>query len=103
MAIIVTAHAQVKEIKDPEMMKDYDCYQIKCDERVSSLWREWVDAMIFVRFRTFIKPGEDTTKARAITDDTRVAYTIQKPAFQAKIAMDCRPRWTSPRSFTANS
>lgn len=84
MAVIVTAHAQVKDVRDPEMMSDYDGYQIKCHEFVSSLWREWVDAMFFVRFKTFIKDSEDLKKARAIGDDQRVAYTVARPAFQAK-------------------
>lgn len=98
MNIIVTAHAQVKDVKDPEMMSDYDGYQIKCDERVSSLWREWVDAMFFVRFATFIKISEETAKARALGDDTRTVYTIQRPAFQAKNRYGMPPQM----SFTEN-
>lgn len=85
MNIIVTAHAHVKGVKDPEMIDDYDAFEIKCHEFVSALWREWVDALFFVRFKTFIHQGEDeTARARALSDGTRVVYTLKRPAFQAK-------------------
>lgn len=84
MNIILTAHAHVKAVKDPEMMSDYDAFEIKCHELVSALWREWVDALFFVRFRTFTKTNEDASKARALSDGTRVVYTEKRPAFQAK-------------------
>lgn len=84
MMVIVTAHSDVRDAKDPEMLSDYDTYQIKCDKKVSSIWKEWVDAAIFARFKTHISPGENTTRARAITDGSRVAYTVATPAFYAK-------------------
>ncbi len=84
MGIIITAHAHVKAVKDPSMMEDYDSFEIKCHEMVSSLWREWVDALLFARFRTFLKSNDDSSKARALGDGTRVVYTQKQPAFQAK-------------------
>lgn len=84
MNIIVTAHYQVKEVKDPDMLEDYDSYMIKCDEKVSSLWREWVDALLFARFKTFINKSDDDSRARAFGDDERMVYTVKRPAFQAK-------------------
>ncbi len=84
MNIIVCAHAHVKQAKDPDMMHDYDAYEIKCHELVSALWREWVEALLFVRFETFTKTSEDSDKARALGTDKRLVYTVQRPAFQAK-------------------
>lgn len=84
MNVILTAHATVKTVKDPEAAHDYDAFEIKCHEYVSSLWREWVDGLFFIRFRTFVKSSDDTVKARALTDGTRVLYTVKQPAFQAK-------------------
>ena len=84
MNIIVTAHAHVRAVKDPAILEDYDAFEPKCHEFVSSLWREWVDALLFVRFRTFVKSSDDTIKARAMGDGTRVVYTVKQPAFQAK-------------------
>lgn len=99
MNIIVTAHAHVKPVKDPEMLEDYDCFEIKCHEMVSSLWREWVDALFFVRFRTFVKASEDTARARALGDDTRVLYTVKRPAFQAKNRYGMKPEYDFTKGF----
>lgn len=84
MNIVVTAHAHVKAVKDPDMIDDYDAFEIKCHEFVSSLWREWIDALFFVRFKTYINSNDESSRARALTDGTRVIYTVKKPAFQAK-------------------
>ncbi len=83
MGIVITAHAHVKAVKDPSMLHDYDQYEIKTHELVSSLFREWVDGLFFARFRTFTKEGE-TDKARALSDGSRVVYTVKQPSFQAK-------------------
>lgn len=100
MNIIVTAHYQVKEVKDPDMMEDYDGYQIKCDERVSSLWREWVEALLFARFKTYINKNDNANKkARAIGDDSRVVYTIKRPAFQAKNRYGLPPEMDFTENF----
>lgn len=84
MNIVITAHAHVKDVKDPEIMVDYQAFEIKCHEFVSSVWREWVDALLFARFKTYTSNGEDTKKARAFGDGTRSVCTVKKPAFQAK-------------------
>lgn len=84
MNIIVTAHAHVKAVKDPDMLQDYDAFEIKCHELVSSLYREWVDGLFFVRFKTFMNSSDETKRARAFTDGTRVIHTVKAPAFQAK-------------------
>lgn len=83
MNVIITAHAAVRIVKDPSMPEDYESFEIKCHEMVSSLYREWVDVLLFARFRTFVNPSS-TQKARAISDGTRVAYASKQPSFQAK-------------------
>jgi len=102
MAVIVTAHAHVRQVKDPEAIADYDGFEIKCHEFVSSLWREWVDALLFARFRTFIKQGENNEKVRALGDDTRVVYTVKRPAFQAKNRYGLPPEMDFTESFWTN-
>jgi hypothetical protein len=83
MNVIITAHYTVRTVKDPEAMSDYDAFEIKCHEMVSSLWREWVDALLFVRFKTFLKE-EEGSKTRALGDGERVAFTEKRPSYQAK-------------------
>lgn len=84
MNIVITAHAHVKAVKDPSMIDDYDGHEIKCHEMVSSLWREWVDALLYVRFNTYIKESEDGKKSRAMGDGKRTVYTVKTPTIQAK-------------------
>lgn len=83
MAIIVTAHYHVREEKNPEAIKDYDTFQIKLDERVSSLWREWADAIFFAKFNTYVK-GKDNEKAKAFTDHGRSVFASRQAFCQAK-------------------
>lgn len=84
MAVVWTAHTHVKSQKDPDVLEDYDSYEIKCQELFSSILREWVDALFFVKIRTLLKNNEDTSRARAMTDGTLVLYAKKTPAFQAK-------------------
>ncbi len=84
MAVVCTAHYQVKEEKNPEAAKDYDTFQIKLDERVSSLWREWADAILFARFNTYVKNNDDSKKGKAFTDHERSVYASKQAFCQAK-------------------
>lgn len=84
MHILVTGHQKVKTAKDPAMIEDYDTFEPKFQTaEPMGLWKEYVDATIFVRMSTFLKT-DDQAKARALTDGKRVAYTTQNPAFYAK-------------------
>lgn len=84
MNVIAIGHYHVKTVKDPEAVNDYDAFEIKCHEFVSSLWREWVDAVLFARFRTHLKTDERNQRTVALGDGERVMYTEKRPAFQAK-------------------
>lgn len=84
MNVIVTAHYHVKTAKDPEAIQDYDTFQIKCHEFVSSLWREWCETILFARFETLVKADKDADKGRALGTGRRLMYTQQRPAFAAK-------------------
>ncbi len=99
MNIIVTAHAHVRQVKDPGVLEDYDAFEIKCHEMVSSLWREYVDGLFFVRFRTFSKTSDDSLRARALSDGTRILYAVKQPAFQAKNRYGMLPEYTFTENF----
>lgn len=99
MNMIVLAHYHVKQVKDPEMLEDYDQYEIKCHEFVSGLWREWVDAILFVRFKTFLNNNSDSSKSRAVSDGSRVCYTQKNPAYQAKNRFGLPPEMDFDMNF----
>jgi AAA domain len=98
MHIVLTAHSHVKPVKDPAMLEDYDCFEPKMHELVSSLWKEWTDGFFFVRFRTFLRTS-DETKARAMGDGTRVVYTVKQPAFHAKNRFGMEPEYEFTLDF----
>ncbi len=97
MNIVVTAHSEVKDVKDPSMPHDYQQHKPKCHDYVNGVWKEWVDALLFARFETFTKDS-DTAKARAFGTGKRIVYTVEQPSFQAK------NRYTLPpeMEFTLN-
>jgi len=83
MNIIMIAHSQVKVANDPQQMVSYDRYQLKIHEKAAALMREFVDAVLFANFETFVK-GKEGAKGKAIGDGARVVYTERRPAFDAK-------------------
>lgn len=83
MHIIITAHHQVKPVKDPEALHEYDSFDIKCHDFVSALWREWCDCVLFARFKTYTKVNDDE-RTIAIGEGERVMYTQERPAYKAK-------------------
>lgn len=84
MNIVITAHVDVKTAKDPSATDDYDYYEMKCHKDVSSMWREWSDAFLFARKPVFTKSSDDTVRARAFMDETRICYTQETAFFKAK-------------------
>lgn len=84
MNIIITAHYQVRTVKDPESSADYQAFEIKCHDKVGSMWREWADVVLFARFETFVKDGENGEKTIARGTGKRVIQTEKRPTQQAK-------------------
>jgi len=84
MDIFLTAHYAVKMVKDPEAIADYQAFEIKCHEKVSAMWREFADIVLFARFETFVKDGEDGQKTIASGTGKRIIQTEKRPTQQAK-------------------
>lgn len=86
MAVIQTAHADIKRYDSPET-EPYDRYQIKLQKLASALVQEHADAVLFANFKTSVAKTEiakDKVQRRGIGAGTRVLYTEERPAFQAK-------------------
>ena len=91
MNIVLTAHYAVKEVKDPAAIASYHAFEIKCHEKVSSMWREWADIVGFARFETAIKEGEGGDKTIARGTGERVVQFCKQPSQQAKNCYDLPP------------
>lgn len=87
MIIGFTAHAKIKEFKDP-MSDNYDIYTLNCrDEKFASIIIEWCDIVGFANYRYTVVAesesfGKKLTKAKG--GDERVLYVTNKASFVAK-------------------
>lgn len=80
MNVVIIAHSKVKPFNDPTSIEPYDKYVPSLNEAISAIWVKYVDALIFMNYETFVKEGE----RRAYGDALRIAYTEERPSFQAK-------------------
>jgi hypothetical protein len=86
MAIIFTAHAEVKRFDSPEV-EPFDRYQIKLHKQAGALVQEHVDMVLFANFKTSTTKtdvGGKKTVTRGVGGGQRVIYTEERPAFLAK-------------------
>jgi hypothetical protein len=85
MAIVQTAHAEVKRYENPET-EPYDRYQIKLHKMASALVQEHADMVLFANYKTSVTKTDVGMKkvTRGVGAGTRVIYTQERPAFLAK-------------------
>ncbi len=83
MDVLVLAHSQVKPFHDPMQAEPYDRYQLKLHcQQASTLWKEYVDCLLFANYRVYLK--KDKMKSKAFGDGERVVYTTRMPSYDAK-------------------
>jgi len=86
MNIIILAHSQVKQFKDPQQLSDYNKHQLALPDTTAALFRQYVDAVLFANYEVFVK--KEGGKARAFGDGARVLFTEGRPGFDAKNRLD---------------
>ncbi len=79
--IIVLGHSEIKEFDEPGANKPYHRFQIAMREKISALYRQFCDDVIFVNYKTII--GEKK-KDRPTSNDVRTAYTGRRAGWDAK-------------------
>ena len=83
MHIVLLAHSQVKKHEDPELGTAYDRYILKLEKKTSGLIKEWVDALLFYRFKTVTAERSDGNTNRGIAKGREIAAN-RAAAFDAK-------------------
>jgi len=83
MNIVILAHARITKFDDPQHALPYDRFALKCNEKVSAMLREWVDACLFANYNTIVEIGQDKV-ARAKGGTRRMLYTNHTAAYDAK-------------------
>lgn len=85
MHIILIAHAQIKTFNNPEY-ENYDRYQLKLYDKISSLVKQWCDCLLFANFEVFVAQTKEGFHKRPIAQSfgKRALYTEHRAAFDAK-------------------
>jgi len=83
MNIVLVAHSDVVIFADPQSNTEYKRYELKLNKRASAKFREYVDAVLFCTFRTFVKKDANN-KVSAFGSGERCMMTEKRPAYDAK-------------------
>jgi hypothetical protein len=89
MSVVLLAHAQVKNFKNPEG-SDYDRYQPKMHDKTQALTFEWADIVLFGHYQTNVigKNGKEeidpSKRAKAKGGVDRVLISQRSAAWSAK-------------------
>lgn len=85
--IVVTAHAEIKKIEQPEEVGGYDHWQMKLEKKTMPLLREWSDLLLFANYKIYVvnvdNQGAQKGKNKA-QGGKRVMYTTHTPWWDAK-------------------
>ena len=85
--IVITAHAEIKKIEQPEEVGGYDHWQMKLEKKTMPLLKEWADVLLFANYKTMVMnvDGQGATKGKnKAQGNQRVMYTTRTPWWDAK-------------------
>lgn len=82
MAVVITAHQQVKKVSDPNLNVEYDKFQLSIHDKASGLWTRFVDAVLFAAHDVTVQ--KDKNRIKAFGDGERVVFTEERPGQDAK-------------------
>ena len=90
--VILIAHSQIKVFNDPLSLEPYERYVLKLQDKTSALFREFVDAVLFLNYETFVKKEKNMSKAKAFSDGERYIFTQKTAAYDAKNRFGLPPK-----------
>jgi hypothetical protein len=82
MHVCLLAHTGVKNVRQPDLDKGYDRWELKMERKTAAATKEWARTVLFLNFKTYIVEGKD--KKKTATGGHRVIYATHAPAFDAK-------------------
>lgn len=81
--VVITAHAQMKKVEQPDEMGSYDRWELKLTKQCSPLLKEWADILLFANYKTLVvNTGEKKYKGQG--GQQRIMYTTHTAAWDAK-------------------
>ena len=83
--IVITSHYHVKTFNDPATQLPYDRYCMKLNDKVSAIFREWVDCVLFANFETYAGSIDPKAKkGKGVSTGVRKLYCEKRAAYDAK-------------------
>lgn len=85
--IVVTAHADVAEFKNPEG-ENYMRYRPQMfGDKAVDVWKQWADSILFMNWETVVKKGDEDGKVagrnKGVATGNRILYARRQAAFDA--------------------
>ena len=85
--VVVTAHAEIKKIEQPEEIGGFDHWQLKLEKKTMPLLREWADILLFANYKVYVVNVDNQGAAKGknkAQGGHRVMYTTHTPWWDAK-------------------
>ena len=81
--VVVTAHAQMRKVEQPDEMGSYDRWELKLTKQCSPLLKEWADLLLFANYKTIVvSTSKDKYKGQG--GQQRIMYTTHSASWDAK-------------------
>lgn len=81
--VVVTAHAKMNKVEQPDEMGSYDRWELKLTKQTSPLLKEWADLLLFANYKTIVvSTGKDKYKGKG--GQQRIMYTTHTASWDAK-------------------
>lgn len=92
--VLLTAHAQLRKVEQPEEMGGYDHWELKLGAKttanIAPMVKEWADMLLFANYKTVVISTDEAGKKHKAQGGRRVMYTTHSPWWDAK-NRDCLP------------
>jgi hypothetical protein len=82
--VVLTAHAVIRSVKQPEEFGGYDHWELKLSRQVAPLVKEWADMVLFANFKVHVVKQSEKDKTGKAQGGKRVMYTTHHPCWDAK-------------------
>jgi hypothetical protein len=98
--VLLSAHCARKMVKNP-IGEDYEQWQIKLNDRASSLIREWAHVVGFAEFDTSTATDKDEKRTKGVSTGKRILRTAPHAGYESKtrFTMPTKPIPLDWRSF----
>lgn len=93
--VVTIAHVRIKPFADP-LAESYDRYEPDIQKASLSLFVSQMDAVLFYRWKTFVKETEKGNRNIAKSNGEREMFTQERAAFIAKNRYNFEPSYINP-------